>query len=552
MKNLICIIFTILTCCTQAFAHQFNDQRLEKHLKRHPQGMIYIWSPYMPLSVKGLAEAKAVAKKNNLSFLSLLDPYAHRPKLNVLASEKIINLQVLNHFPSVVFHKNGRLLKNVLQGYEVPEGLEIYTQKILNSSQYADEFTKSITWDNTPTIPLFKTTETKAIKIDQTPSFFFKVSSTGEYLSYTLMKSSVGQVGDNYLLDTQSGEKIMIPGPWDPVFNFDQQTMTIPIVNSFGLHYGIYDFKTLQSQGKSALPLFEDQSLSGYYQSVGILSQTSAKKNYRIITEGRSSHQMRDYEYDSLKNNITPTGTVTGLCQNVSLKLPMISKDGTEIAGYDTSTGTTKVFSIDSTGACTETLDLGFQTGKVNFSPNKRFLVFHIFSSGNPGAVFILKPGSSSNSDIFGYDRQTKTTFRLTENINANSLYPDFLADNSVVYAYYPHNSTEVTFKFIQVTDPRFQVSSFSATPNFSELNEKIIKPKCVACHNETRPSGHVYLETYNDIKEIMVPGIPEQSLLYISIIEGASIRMPFQTSPLNSKEIAYVYDWIKLGGPEF
>ena len=41
-----------------AMAHAFTDERLRDLLSRTRDGRIYVWSPGMPLSVKGLADAK--------------------------------------------------------------------------------------------------------------------------------------------------------------------------------------------------------------------------------------------------------------------------------------------------------------------------------------------------------------------------------------------------------------------------------------------------------------------------------------------------------------
>ena len=57
----------------QQFPGSFNDDKLFSLLKTHQRGVIYVWSPYMPLSVEGIENAVKAAARNELPITVLLD-----------------------------------------------------------------------------------------------------------------------------------------------------------------------------------------------------------------------------------------------------------------------------------------------------------------------------------------------------------------------------------------------------------------------------------------------------------------------------------------------
>ncbi len=251
-----------------------------------------------------------------------------------------------------------------------------------------------------------------------------------------------------------SGIVTDIPGPWDPVFNVDADLMTLPMRNGRTTHYGFYLFRDLLSLGKTATPIFEDPELKGLYQSTSILSKTDTHTNYRIITEGTGVHGVRDYTYELGTRNFAPTGPSRLLCTNFQLKLPMIAKNGLEVGALDLTTQTTGIFRIEDDGTCTKVLDLGIRTGKTNFSHDGNLVTFHIYSETAPEFVatgFIDNPGSEYVSNVYVLDRKTNTISKITNNTAANALYPDFLRNGRVVYAYYPHEQTSMEFRFVEL-----------------------------------------------------------------------------------------------------
>lgn len=89
------------------------------------------------------------------------------------------------------------------------------------------------------------------------------------------------------------------------------------------------------------------------------------------------------------------------------------------------------------------------------------------------------------------------------------------------------------------------------AAPNFKAINTWIIGTRCVECHGAEDPKGKISLSSYekmfnkNIFPPVIVPGKPEQSSLYESVVTG---RMPKGKKALKKKEIQAIYDWIKNG----
>ncbi len=92
--------------------------------------------------------------------------------------------------------------------------------------------------------------------------------------------------------------------------------------------------------------------------------------------------------------------------------------------------------------------------------------------------------------------------------------------------------------------------SQLSATPTYRELHEKMIVPKSLRCHSGNHAARQIFLENYDDLARLSVSGRPDQSLLYETLTPDAFTRMPMGAAPLNSAEMTYVREWIRLGLP--
>jgi hypothetical protein len=123
-----------------------DDKYLAQYLQEHNEGVIYLWSPGMPLSLVGLKEAELVAKDLNVSFLAVSDKDSKRFLVNEsgysgvfkksldmpLNSYQLSKKGIYDHFPAMAFFKNGKILKNIIHGYEKKVGVKAYLNSYLD------------------------------------------------------------------------------------------------------------------------------------------------------------------------------------------------------------------------------------------------------------------------------------------------------------------------------------------------------------------------------------------------------------------------------------
>lgn len=124
----------------------FTDHELAALLDRSQEngakGLIYVWSPNMILSVRGVAEAANLAKNMKLGFVPLLDPYADgraaeqavqmqglpREFLVRLESSELMSQDALTHYPALYLFSNGALLNTTRLGYDASKRLRTYIE----------------------------------------------------------------------------------------------------------------------------------------------------------------------------------------------------------------------------------------------------------------------------------------------------------------------------------------------------------------------------------------------------------------------------------------
>jgi hypothetical protein len=75
---------------------------------------------------------------------------------------------------------------------------------------------------------------------------------------------------------------------------------------------------------------------------------------------------------------------------------------------------------------------------------------------------------------------------------------------------------------------------------SYSWIRKNIFKG-CNYCH----PNQKANMFTYDGIRQLVMPGNPEQSLLYKKIYSG---QMPPGSMHLKKSDVQVVYDWIKQG----
>lgn len=121
----------------------FTDDDLFDLLKEYKWGVIYVWSPLMPLSIKGLPELEKSLRKYGGHLTVVLDP---NPKLDVsrnqlrksgissdqarrVASAELLNRQITLHYPVAILYENGYLSNRTYMGYKSAEALESWIDR---------------------------------------------------------------------------------------------------------------------------------------------------------------------------------------------------------------------------------------------------------------------------------------------------------------------------------------------------------------------------------------------------------------------------------------
>ncbi len=118
-----------------------SDAALEKRISAPgAKGIVYAWSPHMPLSVQGLEEARQLADQLHLQFLPVLDPAAdlglarsvarsHHWGNEALRQNHSIELLARGtnlHYPALVVFAHGKLVNGMYPGWGPPANVEKY------------------------------------------------------------------------------------------------------------------------------------------------------------------------------------------------------------------------------------------------------------------------------------------------------------------------------------------------------------------------------------------------------------------------------------------
>lgn len=272
----------------------------------------------------------------------------------------------------------------------------------------------------------------KTAKASGTPNFFFRTFNHAgkEYVSYATSNNL-------NLLDLKTSKEFKFAGMYDPV-PVGESVMSTP--DDQMVFYNVGDIVKGQ-QTPQAINVANEEGLGGVYQSVGQLSASGNKKVYRIISD-LDSATAADYEVqEGQPAKMKMIRKPVRICKNVDFKLPMLSKDGTMMSGYDVQTGTTKIWKIDiATGNCKELEDFGMGVGKADFSYDNSKLTFHTINASDATDYF-TSPTRDMNMNVFVYDRRNKKLTKMTQNkADENAYYPVFRPDGTIVYSHIDRN----------------------------------------------------------------------------------------------------------------
>jgi hypothetical protein len=495
------------------FTDKDLDQILKTSLSKKTQGLIYVWSPHMPLSIRGVREAERIAKEKKLKLIILLDPYSNlsaaqqisrkekfpETYLARLESRKLLRKEMTVHFPSLIVFNKGGLAGEMRGGYDNPQRLADYLDKelsrirgpasILPSNPLKGIFATQFAWSQEPSksdkkqqsenssdeicrfAPFGVIKRTAPLRAT---SYFFRTFPKSAYVSYAGMGTGA-EDGDthNFILDLKARKEIELEGQYDPV-PICEDIMTVPD----GTNMKFISIKKLLA----GLPNPEIKTIAfgGVYQSVTACPR-GGKGLVKMITD-EDGASMATFKVDTtiFPPTIDVVEAPKAVCTNVDLKFPMLSKDGTEISGRDQKDGTSKVWKFEKDGTCKEVFNFGsliagdskdakLMVGKTDFSFDGKKLVFHVRSDVDDGNYFD-RASSSMAMNIYMYDREKKTLSKLTNNYDRNSYYPVFKEDGSVVYLDMTHQG-QISFIWLNP-------DKSPSTPVDTDFNEETQREK--------------------------------------------------------------------------
>ena len=410
-----------------AMAKAFTDGSLREIVARNRAGIIYVWSPGMPLSITGLNEAKAAAKSLDVAFTAVVADArplelehsgvdtAYQHSLN---SIDLVYRDATIHYPSILFYRDGSLLGSAIPGYKRRDTYAALAREAFTAPQ------AGVTSRASSPPPSFwidhkaQLTQIRSVETVRPVGFFFKPIATTDLVSYTSQNAA-------YLFDLGARREQRIPGTVDPVPTPDGKFLTRP-----GLMF--YPIPTLAAGDTT--PVFIDRDLPDEYQTISILKQSKDAVRYRVVTGWRMGLRLRDYDVTFATRDtplhIEPLGTPTVPCDGRSFSLPISAKGTREVGAFDTHSRTNRVIEIGDDGRCTDVLDLGFASGKLSFSYDGSAIAFATSRIDVDAEGFMLQPEETFYKDALVLYRKTGRIVSLSRNRGLRGMtFPEFLPD---------------------------------------------------------------------------------------------------------------------------
>jgi hypothetical protein len=401
-------------------------------------GIIYFWSPRMPLSRAAIPNivqaARTLGADLTLVGFEELERYAEGGGLDGSESAKqaetILVAGALTHAPSLVVHQGRQVVGPAIIGYKEAAAYETMIARRLSRPpawRTLLEKTSLLEVSGVTDLRRASFTDYRAIGV---PGAYFRWVPGRQAIAY----ESAGRI---YLMDLADGETSIAPGYVDFVPTPDGRYFVTPGQRNEGLVF--YDADEIfeasaSGRGGAVRPIFRDDQMRDQYPSVGILAQDESSVRYRVMTSWFEGLVYRDYEIRDVQRGGPATVRALGApvvpCDGMELSTPIMSQDGTEVAARDEASGTTKIFSILPGGRCEEALALGMPTRKVAWHSSGRKLAFSTprvrsASTGDGGA----EPG------IFVYDRDERRVTRVADSEGASQLaFPDFVGEDAVTF----------------------------------------------------------------------------------------------------------------------
>jgi hypothetical protein len=430
----------LLISYSLANAAVFSDADLKDVLSKHHRVLIYSWSPLMPLSVDRIPVIAKVAEKLNAYLVYVSDPRvsegvtSQNISTRPIAPKQLGRLGFTLHFPSATLFSDGKPLSPWVPG---AHSFEVYMNLLQKTPSPID---REKEFSSLPLNPNLNANIIKKVKLPGVVIGMFKpfglssiLSYTGDYgglsfvriFDYVTEASSVGAI----VHDANNHDYGSDPYPTlDGKYFFLSQTKYGGLTNAFFQMSNVSQMSGKPQKLNPVYPTPRAPDIETDYSSLGTLVDSQTETVYRVFNGGDSSF------WDLSEKKGENCGPVPCLrliksekfCKNINLEaLPMLSKNGTEGAYYNTAANETQIVRRDEkTGNCTVEERIPGKSGKVSFSPDSKLLAF-------------TRDGDFASDNAYLFDRETKSLVKIASASDFNSQtinFPDFFSDGRIVF----------------------------------------------------------------------------------------------------------------------
>jgi dipeptidyl aminopeptidase/acylaminoacyl peptidase len=253
-------------------------------------------------------------------------------------------------------------------------------------------------------------------------------------------------------------------------FDFEQSPMTFSELKSKNIQYVVsgMSFYIRNTNGRFVFS-HVDLKVNKYYQSIG---RGQKADTFRLLYEGDNSVMLKEYAIDHTTGELRDYSQSRALCgttTGINSSIPMISKDGSKFSIYDPGAGITKIINISD---CRVVATLPFQTGKIDFSPDGKHIIFHVDLNRKGGEQPYRIPADKSRLAIRILNLETKLLSEIYAGRRADEdlYYPTFISDSQIAFVSRQKNHGNLVIQTATVNE---EVSAGCSSPAVGHSSNK-------------------------------------------------------------------------------
>lgn len=449
------LFFAVAVCGTTVFGAKSLEAGNWNDLPKN--GLVYVWSPKMPLSMLGIETIEKVAESLGLPLQLRVDPrisdeeIAYTMEYSGLPPQYFVRADspeleawgMRIHYPALFYIADGKIPVDPLHGYRGEIGYREWLAKVLTGDIEGKDPSYPFPYPSaTPVTAQIQ----KITKSPQHFGYFDKPVWGTRWMSvHHDRKASLF-----FHLDTGQ----LVP------LEYKNDTYVTPhdhLYTTFwakGGTVGIMETREFLRKAENPdyvpTPLFVDRTLEVMYQSVGTLRMGKIHSDYRVLTGGIGGKlTFRDYRITHRQGDtpprvepLRPTGVACWKTHGaLSVGLPMLSKDGLKISGVTSFPTHSLVLELNSTDPeiCREVVRFSEKVSKAAISFDGDSMAF---SRGESVMIYTFSTG-----------RFLKVSgFQEAIGQNGEPVYPEFLEDGSLIT---PFSGNDLFFvEFTVPNDP--------------------------------------------------------------------------------------------------